>query len=261
MKKKYIDIPLGEGETLSVHKRDAAKDSVIMSMLPKPPKTIFEASAGRAQLAQRLQHMGYVVSISNYDIEEELSLSQMKLDLNRQKEDVLPSAPFDGIICREVIEHVENVPHVLRLFHKNLVDDGILILTFPNRLTFRSRLYYLLTGFYRGMPSPINLSHYLGSEHINLIGYREMDYFLRKTGYSIKSVKTSEIDVFDYVWLMAWPFIWIITSYFILIHKKRREGHEKDSIEEMNKNKFIRNRLLSIDLFLGKDVIIKAKKQ
>ena len=101
MEKKYINIPLGEGKTLSVHKRDAAKDSVIMSMLPKPPGTLFEASAGRAQLAQRLQCMGYVVSISNYDIEEELPLSQMKLDLNKQKEDVLHGAPFDGIICRK----------------------------------------------------------------------------------------------------------------------------------------------------------------
>lgn len=231
-----------------------------MGMLPKKPQKIFEASAGNAQLAQRLMDMGYDISISNYEFTEDIPFLQFKLDLNANHDKLLPQAPFDVIICREVIEHVENIPHVLRFFKKNLTHDGLLILSFPNRLTFRSRLYYLLTGFYRGMPSPINLSYYMGSEHINLVGYPEMDYFLRKTGYSIESIKTSEISFFDYICLAAWPFIWLTTTYFILFHKKHREGHEKDSIKEINKNKFIRNKLLSIDLFLGKDVIIKAKK-
>lgn len=230
-----------------------------MEMLPKCPQKIFEVSAGQAQLAQRIKDMGHNVSISNYELAEDIPFSQFKLDLNANNEELLPQGPFDVIICREVIEHVENVPHVLRFFKRNLTHNGIVIFTFPNRLTFRSRLYYLLTGFYRGMPAPINLSYYIGSEHINLIGYPEMDYFLRKIGYNIESVKTSEISLFDYLCLAAWPFIWLSTTYFILFHKKNREGHQKDSAKEINKNKFIRDKLLSLPLFIGKDIIIKAR--
>lgn len=258
MRKNRINIQLQSGKVLSIHRRDMAKDAIIIGMLPTFPQKIFDVSAGRAQLAQRLQDMGHTVSISNYEMTEDIPFSQFQLDLNTNNEDSLPQAPFDIIICREVIEHIENVPHVLRFFKKNLSRNGIVILTFPNRLTFRSRLYYLFTGFYRGMPSPINLSHYMGSEHINLIGYPEMDYFLRKTGYAIEAVKTSEISIFDYLCFVAWPFLWIATTYFILFHKKNREGHEKDSTEERNKNRFIRDILLSRSLFIGKDIIIKA---
>ena len=254
-----VSITLGDGGRLSVHRRDIAKDAVIMAMLPEAPRNIFEASAGRAQLAQRLRDKGYELAVSNYDLEENLPIPQIKLDLNARN-GRLPGAPFDAVICREVIEHVESVPHVLRFFREQLADDGVLILSFPNRLTFRSRLYHLLTGFYRGMPSPINLSHYLGLEHINLIGYPEMDYFLRKTGYAVEEVRTSEIAPLDHLCLTAWPFIWLATTYFLLFHKKRREGHEKDSPPEIRKNRFIRDRLLSRALFLGKDVIIKARR-
>mgnify|MGYP002473281371 CR=1 FL=1 len=66
-----------------------------------------------------------------------------------EKEECFCKTPFEGIICREAIEHVENIPHVLRLFKNNLTDNGTLVMSFSNRLSIRSRIYYLLTGFYR----------------------------------------------------------------------------------------------------------------
>ncbi|MEF2230549.1 MAG: class I SAM-dependent methyltransferase, partial [Pseudodesulfovibrio sp.] len=185
---KYIDITVG-GETIRKHRRDVKKDAVICAGIPDRPCHVFEASAGAAILSRQLRDQGHRVSISNYypkgfkDIEEHFA------DLNQPL--ALPDDTFDVIICREVIEHVESVPHTLREFFRILKPGGTLILTFPNRLQIRSRFLHLFSGFYRGMKSPINLDVPFGEAHINLIGYPEMDYFLRKTGYSVRSVASS----------------------------------------------------------------------
>jgi len=254
---KYIEITVG-GETIRKHRRDVAKDAVICASIPDRPCHIFESSAGTAILSRQLRDQGHRVSISNYypkgfkDIEEHFA------DLNKPLD--LPDNNFDVIICREVIEHVESVPHTLREFHRTLKPGGTLILTFPNRLQIRSRFLYLFSGFYRGMKSPINLSVPFGEAHINLIGYPEMDYFLRKTGFSIKSVNASYFQKSDRIFQPLRPLIALTTRHYLLRYKKTAQEHDKTKPENIAYNTYIADTLLSDALFFGKDVIIAATK-
>ncbi|WP_419786195.1 class I SAM-dependent methyltransferase [Pseudodesulfovibrio sp.] len=256
--KKYIDVTIG-GETVKKHRRDVRKDAVICASIPERPCHIFEASAGSAILSRQLHDQGHRVSISNYypqgfkDIEEHFADLNLPLDL--------PDNTFDVVICREVIEHVESVPHTLREFHRILKPGGKLILTFPNRLQIRSRFLYLLSGFYRGMKSPINLNIHMGEGHINLIGYPEMDYFLRKTGYGVESVGASYFQASDNIFLLLRPLISLSTNYYLLKYKKKAQDHDKTKPENREYNAYIAKTLLSKALFLGKDVIITAVKQ
>lgn len=254
---KYVEITVC-GDTIKKHRRDIKKDTIICSHIPDEACRIFESSAGQAILARELKDAGHDVSISNYCLQNIPHVDEHQADLNQDI--ALPDELFDVVICREVIEHVESVPHTLREFNRILRPGGTLILTFPNRLQFRSRFYHLLTGFYRGMKSPINLDVPFGEAHINLIGYPEMDYFLRKTGFEVEHVESSYFQKSDYLFLLFKPFIALATYYYLLKYKKKAQEHEKTRPEDIAYNKLIAKHLLSTDLLIGKDVIITAKK-
>lgn len=254
---KYIDVVIG-GETVRKHRRDVDKDAIICSHIPDRPCRIFESSAGAALLARQLRDQGHDMTISNYYFHDFPDITEFQADLNKPID--LPDNSFDVVICREVIEHVECVPHTLREFNRVLKPGGRLIMTFPNRLQIRSRILHLLTGFYRGMKSPINLDVPYGDAHINLIGYPEMDYFLRKTGYEITAVESSYFQTSDTVFLLLHPFIALATRYYLLHYKKSAQEHEKTQPDNIAYNTFIAQKLLSRALYLGKDVIITATK-
>lgn len=246
------------GETVKKHRRDIRKDAIITSFFPDTPCTIFESSAGSAILSRQLQDEGHDVTISNYYPQKFTNINEIHQDLNEQVD--LEDNTFDIVICREVIEHVESVPHVLREFHRILKPGGKLILTFPNRLQIRSRFLHLFSGFYRGMKSPINLDVHMGEAHINLIGYPEMDYFLRKVGYDIEAVDSSYFQTSDKIFHIIKPLIALTTKYYLLKYKKTAQEHDKTKPENIAYNTFIAEKLLSNALFFGKDVIISATK-
>ena len=254
---KYTEVNLN-GHVVKKHRRDIKKDAVIRRFIPQKPSAVFESSAGNAILARELQQEGHSVTISNYVSEGHKDIKEIFADLNKPLD--LPDESFDVVICREVIEHVESVPFVLREFNRILKPDGTLILTFPNRLHIRSRFLHLLTGFYRGMKSPINLDVPYGYAHINLIGYPEMDYFLRKTGYDVVDVDSSYYQTSDSIFLLVKPLFALATRHYLLSYKKHAEEHEKTKPANRAYNSFIAEKLTSRPLFIGKDVIIAATK-
>ncbi len=254
---KYTEIQIGN-ETVKKHRRDIRKDAVICAHIPKEPCRIFESSAGSAILARQLRDQGHDVSISNYYPQNFEDITEYHADLNKPLE--IEDNQFDVVICREVIEHVESIPHVFREFNRILKPGGTLILTFPNRLQIRSRFMHLFSGFYRGMKSPINLDVRFGEAHINLIGYPETDYFLRKTGYEVQSVESSYFQASDNIFYIFKPLIHLTTNYYLHKYKKTAQEHDKTKPENIAYNTFIAEKLLSKDLFFGKDVIISAKK-
>lgn len=261
---KHTQLRLG-GETVSKHYRDIAKDQRILSLVPEvaqatgaTPLRIYEASAGSAYLSRELADKGHDVVISNYRVQGIPGVREVEADLNK----ALPfaDASFDFILCREVIEHVESVPHTLREFRRVLAPGGRLVLTFPNRLQVRSRLYHVFSGFYRGMASPINLDVAFGEAHINLIGYPEMDYFLRKGGFSVTGVGSSYFGAADRLFE---PLRWLIgltTRHALLTRKPHAEEHEKTTPLNRAYNAYVASVLTGPDLFFGKDVIVAAQR-
>lgn len=259
---KHPTVTLG-GVTIQKHSRDVAKDAEILAQAPELSRPasdkslrIFEASAGVAYLSRELADKGHDVTISNYRLQGIPGVREVEADLNK----ALPfaDASFDVVLCREVIEHVESVPHTLREFSRILAPGGRLVLTFPNRLQVRSRILHLFTGFYRGMASPINLDVVFGEAHINLIGYPEMDYFLRKTGFTVTGVGSSYFSAHDRVFAPLRLLVRYVTALAVLKRKPRAQEHDKTQPLNRAYNAFIAQVITSPALFYGKDVIVSA---
>lgn len=259
---RHTVITLG-GQSVRKHSRDVKKDAVLCALAPElgagRPLRVFEASGGEAYLSRELADKGHDVVVSNYRVLGTPGVREIQADLNEP----LPFADgsFDVVLCREVIEHVESVPHTLREFCRVLAPGGRLLLTFPNRLQIRSRIFYLFSGFYRGMASPINLDVPFGEAHINLIGYPEMDYFLRKTGFTVTDATSSYFAASDRLLAPLRPLIRFTTALAVLKRKPNAQEHDKTKPINRAYNAFIAEVITSPALFYGKDVIVSALKR
>jgi len=111
-------------------------------------------------------------------------VTYIRSDLNR----ALPfrGGCFDSIACVEGIEHIENPPFLLREFARVLKPHGTLLLTTPTITSLRSRLKFLLFGYYDGFRRRTLLRHvahgsWHGHAHVNPV-HLQFLYFWLKAG-------------------------------------------------------------------------------
>ncbi len=91
-----------------------------------------------------------------------------------------PDNSFDLVTCTEVLEHLENFRHVVREIGRVAKPGGTVFITTPNVLNIRSRLYFLLRGFFEYFdPFPVagDPTYYPGERHITPITF----YYLAHT--------------------------------------------------------------------------------
>ncbi len=105
-------------------------------------RNVLDFGAGSGALLESFQKRGFSgVGVDALPRPKDLNskLNWLVADLN----DELPSemdATFDCITAIEVIEHLENPRHCLRTLFKKLRPGGILILSSPNPVSYRSLL-------------------------------------------------------------------------------------------------------------------------
>ena len=92
---------------------------------------------------------------------------------------------FDAITFTEVIEHLENHRKILEEINRVLKPGGCLVITTPNILNMKSRIRFLLFGFYN-LFGPLHMKeselHHTGG-HINPISYFYLSHSLLDADY------------------------------------------------------------------------------
>lgn len=173
--------------------------------------------------------------------------------------DALPysDASFDLITCTEVIEHVEHYRRTFREIFRILKSGGTFVVTTPNVLNLRSRIRYLLFGFF-SLFGPLHLresQRYLTGGHINPVSYFYVAHALSDAGFADISVSIDKWQRGSFVWFVL---LWIPMRLFSL-WAMHREKHRYKTIDATNQ-RFVRE-MNSADLLLGRTVIVGCIKK
>ena len=115
---------------------------------PEPGPRVLDIGAGHGSMSQRLRDAEYEVSACDLHPE---NFQAEGIECRRVNADgVLPydDGSFDLVICIEVVEHLESHRRLFAEVRRVLRPEGRFVFTTPNIQSLKSRMTFLLTGYY-----------------------------------------------------------------------------------------------------------------
>jgi len=164
------------------------------------------------------------------------------------------SAGFDLVMMLEVVEHLADIPHILREIARVMKPGGVAILSTPNRLNVTSRLHYLLSGFYKGRRAPLPY-HYRVEDGRNwhVMGLNDFHWMahgfglhLDALGRSKRKLKTQLLAALMYLPIVAF-------SHFL--YARRVEDPQQRKI-----NRELFRLMTSADCLMNENIVMRFRK-
>jgi SAM-dependent methyltransferase len=172
--------------------------------------------------------------------------------------DKLPysDAEFDLITCTEVIEHLEHYRETLQEAYRILNENGTLVVTTPNILNLKSRIRFLIFGFYN-LFGPLHFResalHSTGG-HITPIGLFYLIHSLVDAGFEKIEIAIDKKQGTSLLWL---ALLYTPIKFFGWLTLER-EKNKYRTIDEHN-IKYV-SKINSIDILTGRTIIVGCKK-
>jgi SAM-dependent methyltransferase len=231
----------------------------IHELAPQVRGAYLDIGAGHGDLIS-LVSREFAVSATACDYTGELMrLPGMKVDVVDLNTDALPypDAAFDLVTCTEVIEHIEHYRHTIREVFRILRPGGLFVLTTPNVLNLRSRIRYLLFGFF-SLFGPLHIREsdlYLTGGHINPVSYFYVAHALSDAGFVDLSSSIDKRQRASVVWLLVF---WLPIRLFSLwaVYREKRRYKTIDTTNE----RFVRQ-INSVELLVGRTVVVGCRKK
>ncbi len=168
----------------------------------------------------------------------------------------LPDGSFDLVTCTEVIEHLEHYRSTLREIHRVLKPGETLVLSTPNILNLKSRIRFLIFGFYN-LFGPLHVSeselHSTGG-HINPVSYFYLSHSLLDAGFKDIAVSIDKKQGTSIAWLLP---LWIPIQIFSKL-ALRKEKKRYKTIDEHNERYVLQ--MNSLDILLGRTIVVGCKR-
>ena len=167
-----------------------------------------------------------------------------------------PDHSFDLVTCTEVVEHLEHYRSTLREINRVLKPGGTLVLTTPNILNLKSRIRFLIFGFYN-LFGPLHVSesalHTTGG-HINPVSYFFLSHALLDAGFSEIEVSTDKKQGTSIAWLLL---LWLPIKLFSRL-TLRKEKNKYKTVDVHNE-RFVLE-MNNLDILLGRTIVVGCKR-
>lgn len=166
-------------------------DKIISLMNNKQRGELLDIASGMGALSMKLHDLGY--NVESWDLDEKNFklhgiIPFVQRDLNKPFNN---KKKFEYVCAIEIVEHLENPYKLIRDSYSLLKDEGELIITTPNIVSYRSRLTFLLFGRFNSFFP----SDRINSGHINPIPFWELKDILLDNGFVIQSVSTNGVHL------------------------------------------------------------------
>ena len=231
---------------------------MVKKFAPTPPLNHLDIGSGHGDLIE-LMRSQFNVSSSACDYTDSLMrLSDVKVTVANLNYEGLPYADqsFDLVTCTEVIEHLEHYRYTLREIYRILKPNGILVLTTPNILNLKSRIRFLIFGFYN-LFGPLHFkdsSQHTTDGHINPVSLFFLTHAIADAGFREIDVAIDKVQGTSRAWL---PLLYLPIKLFSL-KIMATENNKFKSIDRFNAP-FVKQ-INSLDILLGRTIIVGCRK-
>jgi SAM-dependent methyltransferase len=167
---------------------------------------VLDLGAGSGSMSQLLDAAGYRVDAC--DLEPALfqfaGVKCRRADLTER----LPyeDATFDGVVCVEVLEHIDGHERLFREVQRILKPGGVFLFTTPNVMSIKSRLSFLWTGFQHSF-YPLESGQQSPQEwHISGYSGNRYRFVLSLAGMELREITCDKLSrtSLAFAWLAPW---------------------------------------------------------
>ena len=223
------------------------------------PSRHLDIGAGHGDLIAMLRHGWPGLDSSACDSDSGLMrLPGMHVDPVNLNGGTLPYADgsFDLVTCTEVIEHVENFRATLREARRVLKPGGVLVVSTPNILNFKSRLRFLVFGFW-SLFGPLSAKAGRGHEcggHISPISLYYLLHAMAETGFTETTVDIDKRQRSSLLLLApVYPLLRVMSALTLRREKRRYrtvDAHNERDVRMINR----------LDILLGRTIVVGCRK-
>ncbi len=178
---------------------------------PPDASCVIDVGAGAGAFSRRLLTAGYTVCAC--DLHPELFRVPDITCLPVSHSGELPYADktADAVVALELFEHIDGHEALLREIHRVLKPGGTLLLTTPNILNLKSRILFLLTGYFYNFPpldpdvrDPVR-------QHISAFSLDRYRWRLKQSGFDLAAVSVDRYRFSSWAWAFFVPLIRLVT--------------------------------------------------
>ena len=222
------------------------------------PAAHLDVGSGHGDLITLLRERYDITSAACDYTDTLIQLSDVPIKVVDLNVDKLPfsNKSFDLVTCTEVIEHLEHYRETIREIHRILIPGGTFVVTTPNILNLKSRIRFLIFGFYN-LFGPLHFKesalHSAGG-HINPVSLFYLVHALIDAGFSNVQVTIDKPQSSSKFWLL---FLYAPIKLFSAVIKRKEK--QKYKTIDVHNHAYV-HMINSIDILLGRTIVVGCKK-